>query len=182
MVFTPLPLAGAYRIELEKIGDDRGFFARYFCSREFEARGLQTQWVQINTTLTQKKGSIRGLHFQRTPKAEEKVVRCLRGAIFDVLVDLREGSPTFGKWLGVELNAQNRSMLYIPKGFAHGFQTLTNACELLYLHSEFYAPECEGGIRYDDPLLHIEWPLPVRSISQRDEMLPTLQDIKPILL
>lgn len=182
MIFTPLPLEGVYRIDLDKREDERGFFARLYCEREFGSHALPTHWVQMNTTFTKNRGAVRGLHFQREPKTEAKVVRCLKGAIYDVVVDLRQGSPTFGSWLSFELNEDNRTMLYVPPGFAHGLQTLTENCELLYLHAEFYSPECEGGVRCDDPSLNIEWPLPIDHLSERDQRLPLLRDIKPILL
>ena len=174
MRFTPLPLAGAYLIDLEKKEDERGFFARYFCENEFAKQGLFTRWVQMNTSLSREKGTLRGLHFQRPPKAEAKVVRCLRGAIWDVIVDLREGYQTFGLWYGAELNDQNRTMIYVPKGFAHGFQTLTENVELLYLHSEFYSPEHDSGISAQDPELAIPWPEPIKKVSTRDLGFPTI--------
>lgn len=176
MIFTPLPLTGAYLIELEKKQDQRGFFARCYCEREFAEQGLETQWVQMNTTLTLKKGTVRGLHYQREPKAEDKIVRCLRGAVLDVIVDLRKKSEGYGRWHAVELNDSNRNMLYVPKGFAHGFQTLTDDVEMLYMHSEFYEPGYEGGVKYDDPGLGIDWPLDVTDISERDKDLPFLTE------
>lgn len=181
MLFKPLPLAGAFLIDLERREDDRGFFARFYCENEFAAHGLETRWVQMNTSLSRQTGTIRGLHLQKPPKAEAKVVRCLRGAIWDVIVDLREGSPTFAKWYATELNEDNRSMLYIPKGCAHGFQTLQQNSELLYLHSEFYSPEYEGGLKFDDPDIAISWPLHVTELSARDQNLPLLKEwIAPI--
>jgi len=182
MIFTPLKLEGAYLIDLEKREDERGFFARYYCEKEFESHGLETKWVQMNTTLSNEKGTMRGLHFQREPMAESKIVRCLRGSIWDVIVDIRKNSSTFGKWISVELKENNRTMLFIPKGFAHGFQTLVDYTELLYMHSEFYSAEQEGGIRFDDPSLNINWPLPVSIISERDKTHPLIKNIKPILL
>ena len=182
MNFSSLPLAGAYLIDLEKREDDRGFFARCFCEKEFSTQGLEICWVQMNTSLTRQPSSIRGLHFQCPPKAELKLVRCLRGAIWDVIVDIRSNSPTFGQWYGTKLSDRNRSMLYVPKGFAHGFQTLEPNVEMLYFHSEFHSPEHEGGLRYDDPGLAIDWPLPVSKICQRDQRLPLLCDLKPIEL
>ena len=182
MIFKPLALGGAFLIDLEKREDSRGFFSRYFCEKEYSAHGLETRWVQMNTSLTRQPGSVRGLHFQRPPKAEAKVVRCLTGAIWDVLVDLRMGSPSFGKWLGFELNDDNRTMLYIPKGFAHGFQTLKPDTELLYLHTESYSPEHEGGLKYDDPTVGVNWPLPVGDLSPRDLVHPNLHQLTPITL
>lgn len=180
MIFTPLSLTGAFLINIEKKTDDRGFFARYYCVKEFALHGLETNWVQMNTTLTLNKGTVRGMHFQRDPMAETKLLRCLRGSIWDVIVDLRKDSTTFGKWEKVELNDTNRSLLYIPKGFAHGFQTLQDNSELLYMHSEFYSSQHEGGIRFDDPDLNINWPLAIEFISDRDNKHPRLKEIHPL--
>jgi dTDP-4-dehydrorhamnose 3,5-epimerase len=180
MKFEPLPLKGAFLIRLEKREDERGFFARYFCKNEFEQAGINFNSVQMNTTLTLQKGTVRGMHFQRAPKLEAKIVRCFRGAIFDAIVDLRAGSPTFGISASVELNEDNKNMLYIPEGFAHGFQTLTDNCELLYMHSEFYSPADEGGVRFDDPALQINWPLPVAFVSERDQSHPLLSQVIPL--
>ena len=174
MIFKPLALGGAFLIDLEKREDSRGFFSRYFCEKEYSSHGLETRWVQMNTSLTRQPGSLRGLHFQRPPKAEAKVVRCLSGAIWDVLVDLRMGSPSFGKWLGFELNDDNRTMLYIPKGFAHGFQTLTDDCEMLYFHTATYQAGAEGGLNALDFRLAIKWPLGVTILSDRDRSHPML--------
>ena len=182
MKFISLTLAGAYLIDLEKREDNRGFFARCFCEKEFSTQGLEIRWVQMNTSLTRQSGSIRGLHFQYPPKAELKLVRCLQGAIWDVIVDIRLNSPTFGHWYGTELNERNRGMLYVPKGFAHGFQTLGSDVEMLYFHSEFHSQEHESGLRYDDPSLAINWPLSVSEISKRDKELPLFSEIKPIEL
>lgn len=180
MIFIPLKLEGAYLIDLDKREDERGFFARYYCEKELKSNGLETNWVQMNTTLTLKKGTIRGLHFQRYPMAEAKIIRCLKGSIWDVIVDLRKNSPTFGQWLNLELNESNRSMVYIPKGFAHGFQTLQDNCELLYMHSEFYSSLHEGGIRFNDPDLNINWPLSLEFCSNRDKNHPRLNAIDPL--
>ena len=174
MIFKPLALGGAFLIDLEKSEDSRGFFFRYFCEKEYSSHGLETRWVQMNTSLTRQPGSLRGLHFQRPPKAEAKVVRCLSGAIWDVLVDLRMGSPSFGKWVGFELNDDNRTMLYIPKGFAHGFQTLTDDCEMLYFHTATYQAGAEGGLNALDFRLAIKWPLGVTILSDRDRSHPML--------
>ncbi len=141
MKFHETPLQGAYTIELEKRGDDRGFFARFFCEKEFGAAGLETRFVQINNSLTATKGTLRGLHYQLPPAAEVKVVRAIKGALWDVIVDLRAGSPTYLKWFGAELSEDNRLMMYVPRGFGHGFVTLTDNVEALYLVSAFYAPE-----------------------------------------
>jgi len=143
--FHPTPLHGAYTIELEKRGDDRGFFARFFCQKEFEAAGVPMPIVQINNSLSAKAGTLRGMHYQLAPAAEIKVVRCIRGALYDAIVDLRPDSPTFGKWYGVELTAENRRMIFVPQGFAHGIMTLTDDTEAFYLVNAFYAPEQERG-------------------------------------
>ena len=182
MIFTPLPLKGAFLIQLDKKEDNRGFFARFYCKEEFEKQGLDTNLVQMNTSFTKRKGTIRGFHFQSSPKTETKVVRCIHGAIWDVIVDIRAGSTTYGKWYGAELNWINRTMMYIPKGFAHGFQTLTDDVDQLYLHSEFYSPEHEGGLIYNDPVMSIRWPLPVTEISPTDQSHPLLEEITPIIL
>jgi len=182
MIFSPLALEGAYRVDLEKRGDHRGFFARLFCMNEFAEYGLERRWVQMNTSMSRRTGTVRGLHFQRPPKAEVKLVRCLKGAIFDVIVDIRHGSPTYGQHLAVELNDDNRSMLYVPRGFAHGFQTLAPDTELLYLHSEVYSPELEGGLHHADPRLGIAWPLAVTDLSPSDTGHSLLKDLEPIRL
>ena len=174
MKFNKTPLEGAYTIDLEKRGDDRGFFARFFCEKEFGDAGLETQFVQINNSLTGKKGTLRGLHYQLPPAAEVKVVRCVRGALFDVIVDIRAGSPTFGKWFGAELSAENRTMMYVPRGFAHAFVTLTDDAEALYLVSAFYSPENERGVRFNDPAIGIEWPIEPVEISDKDRNWPDL--------
>ncbi len=172
MNFEPTSLAGSYVVELTAFTDERGWFARYFCKKEFEAVGHHAEWVQCNHSFTAAKGAIRGMHYQLPPFSEIKLVRCIAGAVYDVIVDLREGSPTFLHWFGQELSAANRRMLYIPEGFAHGFQTLTENCELLYHHSAFYQPGAESGLRYDDPAIGIEWPMPCTLISDRDRLHP----------
>jgi dTDP-4-dehydrorhamnose 3,5-epimerase len=168
LVFTETPLAGAWLIDLEKRGDDRGFFARAFCVNEFGKHGLATQFVQVNNSLSAQKGTLRGMHYQLAPKAETKVVRCIRGALWDVILDLRQGSPTFGKSFGAELTAENRRMMYVPKGFAHGFITLTEDAEAFYFVDEFYAPDRERGVRFDDPRFRIAWPIPPAVVSDKD--------------
>jgi len=182
MIFTPLPIEGAFRIDLEKREDERGFFARLFCETEFAAHGLNTSWIQMNTSLSRRPGTVRGMHFQRPPSAEVKLVKCVAGAIFDVVVDLRAGSPTFGRWHGEELSAANRAMMYVPEGFAHGFQTLADDCELIYMHSRAYSAADEGGLRPDDPTLAIRWPRAVEGLSERDASHPALTEIEPIQL
>jgi dTDP-4-dehydrorhamnose 3,5-epimerase len=157
-----------YVVEMEKRGDDRGFFARAFCENEFAARGLATRMVQMNDSLSVRRGTLRGMHYQLAPKAETKVVRCFRGALFDIVLDLRRDSPTFGKTFGVELTAENRRMLYVPKGFAHGFVTLLDDTEAFYLVDEFYSPEHERGVRWNDPRFAIEWPVQPAVMSEKD--------------
>lgn len=168
MIFTATPLAGAYLIDLEKRGDDRGFFARAFCQREFAQHGLVTNFVQVNNSLSAHKGTLRGMHYQLPPKAETKLVRCIRGALFDVILDLRRESPTFGQSFGAELSAEDRRMMYVPKGFAHGFITLSDDTEAFYFVDEFYAPETERGVRWDDPRFAITWPSPPVVLSDKD--------------
>ena len=172
MIFTETKLPGAYLIDIEKRGDQRGFFARAWCRKEFEAHGLTPHVVQANISLSKWKGTLRGMHYQVAPYAEAKSVRCIRGAIYDVIIDLRPDSPTYMQWLGVELTAENYRMLYVPEGFAHGFQTLVDNTEVTYLVSQFYTPEAEGGARYDDPAFGIEWPLEVQIISDKDKSWP----------
>ncbi|HZZ62627.1 MAG TPA: dTDP-4-dehydrorhamnose 3,5-epimerase [Roseiarcus sp.] len=172
MRFLKAPLEGAYTIELEKRGDPRGFFARLFCEKEFGQAGLETRFVQINNSFTGSKGTLRGLHYQLPPAAEVKVARAIRGALFDVIVDLRPGSPTCLKWFGAELTDDNRKMMYVPRGFGHGFVTLTDNVEMLYLHSAFYDPEAERGLRWNDPAIGVEWPIEPREISDKDRNWP----------
>jgi dTDP-4-dehydrorhamnose 3,5-epimerase len=172
MIFTETPLKGAYLIDLEKRGDERGFFARAFCEREFAAHGLSNRIVQANNSLSARKGTLRGMHYQFAPKAETKVVRCLRGALHDIILDLRGDSPTFGQTFGADLTADNRRMMYVPKGFAHGFITLADDTEAFYLVDEFYAPECERGVRWDDPRFAIPWPAQPTVISDKDRNYP----------
>jgi dTDP-4-dehydrorhamnose 3,5-epimerase len=171
MIFTPLQLAGAYRIELELATDDRGAFARRFCADEFRARGLEADLVQRSISINARAGTLRGMHFQASPHLEVKLVRCIRGAVYDVIVDLRGKSPTYGKWCAVELRAEKRSMLYIPKGFAHGFQSLVDDTELDYEISPTYVAEAASGFRYDDPALGIPWPIRNVIMSDRDKAL-----------
>lgn len=168
MRFLPTRFESAMLIELEPAQDARGMFARTFCEREFAAAGLEARFVQHSMSYTAQMGSVRGMHFQTPPASEVKVVACTGGRIFDVIVDLRPGSPTRGEWQGFELSAENRNRLYIPKGFAHGFQTLSADAEVSYLISEFYAPGNASGVRYDDPAFAISWPLPVTMVSERD--------------
>jgi dTDP-4-dehydrorhamnose 3,5-epimerase len=173
MIFNPTPLAGAYLIDLDKKSDDRGFFARAYCEQEFGQHGLTTHVCQINNSLSIRKGTLRGMHYQLAPKAETKVVRCLRGVLYDVILDLRVGSATFGESFGAELTADNRRMMYVPKGFAHGFITLTDNTEALYFVDEYYSPENERGVRYNDPKFHIDWPAEPTIVSDKDRAYPS---------
>jgi len=168
MIFQETPLAGSCLIELEKKGDDRGFFARAFCEREFGAMGLSTRFVQVNNSLSAQKGTLRGMHYQLAPKAETKLVRCIRGSLYDVILDLRKGSATFGKSFGAEISAENRRMMYVPRGFAHGFITLSDDTEAFYFVDEFYAPELERGLRWNDPRFAIDWPTAPTVVSNKD--------------
>jgi dTDP-4-dehydrorhamnose 3,5-epimerase len=174
MIFTETKLRGAFVVEPELIEDARGFFARTWTPEEFEARGLNPRIAQCSISYNEKRGTLRGMHYQLAPYAEAKVVRCTRGAIYDVAVDLREGSPTYLRWAAVELSERNRAMLYIPEGFAHGYQTLEDDTEVFYQVSASYRQEAARGLRWDDPALGIEWPLPVASISERDREAPLL--------
>ena len=168
MNFHPTFLEGIYEIDLEPRGDSRGWFSRFYCKREFEIINHTKDWVQMNHSFTEKKGTVRGMHFQIPPHDEIKLVRCIAGAVWDVVVDIRAASPTFLKWYGTEISAQNKKMIYIPEGFAHGFQTLADNCELIYAHTKYYHPEAEGGLNFRDPTLKIEWPLSITHISDRD--------------
>lgn len=168
MIFEPTSLKGVYIVNPQPMVDKRGWFARTFCKEEFGQIGHTKEWVQMNHSFTNEKGSIRGMHYQIPPHSEIKMVRCIAGAVWDVVLDIRKESDTFLKWTGIELSAENKKMIYIPEGFAHGFQAQTNNCELIYLHSAFYTPEFERGIRHDDPLINIRWPLPVTEVSERD--------------
>lgn len=172
MRFQATPLAGAYEIELELKGDSRGFFARQFCTQEFAQQGLATAFVQVNTSQSVHQGTLRGLHYQLGEAAETKMVRCLRGAIWDVILDLRPDSPTFGRWHGMELSADNRKMAYIPKGCAHGFLSLTPDTEIFYFVDQFYHPTLERGVRWNDPRFAIAWPAQPTVLSDRDQAHP----------
>lgn len=172
MRFEKANLPDARLIIPEPIRDDRGFFARTFCERELAEHGLETNFVQHSASVSHKKGTLRGMHFQTEPHGEVKIVTCVRGAVLDVIIDLRPGSPAFRKWQAFELTEENRHRLYIPKGFAHGFQTLTDDVEIGYLISTFYEPSASAGVRYDDPAFGIEWPLPVSVISEKDKSWP----------
>jgi dTDP-4-dehydrorhamnose 3,5-epimerase len=168
MKFNPTPVQGAYTIELNKIDDERGFFARAFCCREFVEQGLATKFLQINNSLSVQKGTLRGMHYQLQPNAETKLVRCIKGALYDVVLDLREDSSTFGQSYGVDITSDNRRMMYIPKGCAHGFITLADDTEAFYFVDAFYAPDHERGIRFDDPRFAISWPAAPTVVSDKD--------------
>jgi dTDP-4-dehydrorhamnose 3,5-epimerase len=170
--FVPTAIAGAYEVRLTVRGDARGRFKRHYCERSFAEAGLETQWVQVNHSITVGRGTLRGLHFQHPPAAEVKLVSCTLGRAFDVAVDLRKDSPTFLQWAHVEID--EATMFYIPRGCAHGFQALAEETHLLYLHSAFYTPEAEGGVRFDDPAVGVEWPLPPANLSPRDCAFPIL--------
>lgn len=175
MIFTETKLRGAYVIEPEIVTDERGFFARIWSAEEFSLERLNATPVQCNTSWNKLKGTLRGMHFQIPPHEEAKLIRCTAGALYDVIVDLRRGSPTWGQWVGIELTRQNRRMVYIPEGFAHGFQTLADDTDVCYQMSAHYHPASARGVRWDDPTLAIEWPLEISVISDRDRMLPHIQ-------
>jgi dTDP-4-dehydrorhamnose 3,5-epimerase len=177
MRFEPAGLLGAWLIEAVPVGDHRGFFARTFCAREYAERGMTARFVQNSTSHSVARGTLRGMHFQRAPHAEAKVVSCLKGAIWDVIIDLRRESPTWRRWQGFELTADNRRQLYVPEGFAHGFQTLRDDVEVGYLISAFHVPAAAAGVRYDDPAFAIDWPLPVSVISEKDRSWPDFLEL-----
>lgn len=179
MIFHDTTLKDAKLIDIEPRGDERGFFARTMCRDEFSRHGLVTEYVQQNMSFSRTTGTIRGMHFQRGVHVEAKLVRCIRGEILDVIVDLRAASPTYLRHEGFNLSAGNRRMLYVPPGFAHGFQTLSEDCEVFYAVSAAYAPEAEGGLRHDDPALDISWPLPVTNLSEKDGSWPFLTADEP---
>lgn len=172
MIFKPTPIAGAWSISLEVQADARGFFARSFCEHEFAAHGLVRRFVQCNLSYNTRRGTLRGLHFQRQPGSEVKIVRCIRGAAYDVVLDLRPKSATYRRWAAFELTSENRDCVYIPDGCAHGFQTLYDGTELFYHMSEFYAPELSDGVRWNDPAFGVDWPLPDPILSDRDRNYP----------
>ena len=174
MIFTQSALAGAYTIEMTRMEDERGFFARSYSAQEFAAHGLPADMPECSVSFNSRRGTLRGMHFQAAPPAEDKLVRCTAGAIFDVIVDLRAGSPTLRQWLGTELTSENRRSVFIPKGFAHGFITLSDASEVLYMISVPYAAGFERGVRWNDPALAIEWPTDPVVISARDAAYPLL--------
>jgi dTDP-4-dehydrorhamnose 3,5-epimerase len=173
VIFEQTRLSGAFFVDLERREDSRGFFARTWCANEFADHGLTTEVVQANVSFNPRQGTLRGMHFQRAPHAETKLVRCTRGAIYDVVVDLRRDSDTYKEWVGVELSADNRRALFVPEGFAHGYQTLVPDAEVFYQVSEYYTPGAEGGVRWDDPAFGIEWPDPDNPfLSDKDRSWP----------
>lgn len=179
MIFRETTLPGAFLIDIEPIQDDRGLFARAFCKRQSAQHGLETDWAQCNISQNGRRGTVRGLHFQRAPHEEAKLVRCTRGAIFDVMLDLRPDSRTFRQWLGNELRAESHRMVYVPKGFAHGFQTLADDTEVYYHVSTFFEESHYTGVRWDDPAFGIFLPLPVTEISTQDSTYPDFSLSKP---
>ncbi|MGJ8651547.1 MAG: dTDP-4-dehydrorhamnose 3,5-epimerase [Opitutaceae bacterium] len=174
MIFEPTLLKDAWVIDLEPRGDDRGYFARAFCAEEFKAHGIESKVAQSNVSYNAQAGTLRGLHFQQAPAEETKLIRCVRGAFWDVIVDNRPDSPTYLQHFGVELTQENMRMLFVPRGFAHGFMTLVDHTEALYMVSESYTPEFEDGLRYNDPALGIDWPLDVKVVSDKDANWPLL--------
>jgi dTDP-4-dehydrorhamnose 3,5-epimerase len=182
MRFRETRLKGAYEIDLELHPDERGAFGRTYCWREFEAHGLNPRVVQCNVSCNRHRGTLRGMHYQEAPDQEAKLIRCVRGALYDAIIDLRPDSPTFRQWIAVELRARPGTpsgMLYVPAGFAHGFQTLEDDTEVFYQMSEFYAPEAARGFRWNDPAFSVEWPEPVRVISDRDRSYPDFAETWP---
>jgi len=180
MIFIPTHLKGSYVIELSPITDSRGWFVRTWCKKEFAGIGHTKEWVQMNHSFTKTKGAIRGMHFQLAPHEEIKMVRCIAGGVFDVIIDVRKDSSTYLQWYGTELTAANKKMLYIPAGFAHGFQTLEENTELIYHHSEYYTPGSEAGIKFNDKAVNIKWPLQITDISERDNSHPPIDsNFKP---
>ncbi len=176
MKYTEAKLKGAFVVKIEKLSDERGFFARSWCQKEFEDQGLISRLVQTNVSYNRKKGTLRGMHYQIAPYQECKLIRCTRGAIYDVIIDLRPDSATYKQWTGVELTADNYTMLYVPEDFAHGFLTLTDNTEITYQVSQFYTPGSEKGIRFDDTAFNIQWPLEVTVISDKDRTWPDFVD------
>jgi dTDP-4-dehydrorhamnose 3,5-epimerase len=175
MTFQETKLSGVFEIQLERKSDERGFFARSWCRQEFESTGLNSKLVQCSLSFNIRKGTLRGIHYQAAPRPETKLVRCTRGAIYDVVVDLRRESPTFKQWIGATLTAGNRQMLYVPEGCGHGFLTLEDETEVFYQMSEFYHPDLARGVRWSDPAFGIAWPSEVEQISERDRMYPDFE-------
>ncbi len=175
MRFTTTPLAGAWVIDSDPHKDDRGWFMRVWCAEEFSEHGIEFKPVQANMGLSLHKGTIRGLHFQKAPALEAKLIRCTRGSIFDVAIDIRPESSTYGKWYGIELSSENNRMLYVPEGYAHGYQTLQDSTEIYYLTSQYYTPKLSFGVRFNDPLFCIKWPLAVTMVSEQDRNWPLIK-------
>ena len=179
MIFTETHLKDAYIIDLKKIEDDRGFFARAYCQKEFAEHGIELDWAQANLANSKKRGTLRGLHYQKAPYAEAKLMRCIRGAIYDVIVDLRPDSPSYMQWLGVELTADNRRALFIPEGFAHGYLVLEDDSDTFYPTSQFYTPGAEAGVRWNDPAFGIEWPFTDGLIiTEKDQSWPDYEPVE----
>lgn len=176
MIFTPTSIQGAYKIDLDKKGDERGFFARMFCKNEYTNFNLNSNIVQMNTSLTENKGTFRGLHYQLPPKAEDKILKVLRGGLFDVILDIRPKSPTFGQYCSTELNSENKTMVYVPKGCAHGYLILEDGTELIYMVTEFYSPENERVIRWNDPKFNIKLPYEPTTVSEKDANAPNFDE------
>ena len=178
MKFTETGLKGAFVIEMETREDERGFFARAFCRKEFESHGLSPDIVQSNISFNKTRGTLRGMHYQIKPHEEVKMIRCTRGAVYDVIIDLRKGSPTHKQWISMELTEDNYKMLYIPEGFAHGYITLKDKSDVFYLVTQFYAPGFESGVRYNDPVFGIQWPkdVPVTLVTEKDRTWPDYMD------
>lgn len=177
MIFNKTDLKDAYIIELQEFNDSRGFFARAFCENEFADHGIEFRVVQANTSYSHKKHTLRGMHYQEKPHQEAKLMKCIKGAIFDVIIDMRPDSPTFKKWMGVELSERNRKMIYVPEGFAHGFVTLEDDTEVYYPVTELYTPGAEKGIRWDDPAFNIQWPVKPQIISEKDQNWPLFDEL-----
>ena len=176
MKFTQTPLKGAYVVELEPIQDERGFFARTYCKNEFSSIGHTKEFVQFNHSMTKYKGTLRGMHYQIPPSSEIKLIRCISGSVFDIIIDIRKDSPTFLKYFSIILSDQNFRMIYVPEGFAHGFQTVTDNAQMLYHHTAYYTPSNERGIRYNDPLINISWPESPINITVKDQNYPLLNN------
>lgn len=176
MKFTKTKLEGAYIIDTEKKEDERGFFARTFCAEEFSINGLPVNFVQANTSFNNKKGTLRGMHFQKAPYEEDKLIRCTKGSVFDVIIDLRKDSPTYKQWFGTELSEGNRRSLFVPKGFAHGYLTLEDNSEVTYLVTQFYTPNADSGVRFNDLVFNIEWPILPTVISEKDKNHPDFKE------
>ena len=177
MKFEPIPLPGAWAISLEPHEDDRGYYARSYCRRELEAHGIDPTMVQMNTVFSKSAGTLRGMHYQTDPRAETKLVRCIRGALYDVMVDMRPDSPTYLQYFGIELSAENRQMVYVPGNFAHGFLSMEDNTEACYMVGEYYAPDCERGFCHDDPAIGIQWPIPAAVLSEKDKSWPPLEGV-----